>query len=76
MVTLHSASDGRQPNEYAAKAVAALGVNGVMILDANAMEYCLYTGALGTGQAKASGRSIFKLNRTAALEEWRHLCAA
>ena len=52
--------DGKR-NEYAAKAAAALGVDGVMMLDANEMEYFLYTGALGTGQAKARGRGIFKL---------------
>jgi hypothetical protein len=54
------AMDGKR-NEYAAKAAAALGVDGVMMLDANEMEYYLYTGALGTGQAKARGRGIFKL---------------
>lgn len=54
------AMDGRR-NEYAAKAAAALGVDGVMMLDANEMEYFLYTGAMGTGQAKARGRGIFKL---------------
>lgn len=52
--------DGK-PSEYAARVAAALGVDGVMMLDANEMEYYLYTGALGTGQAKARGRGIFKL---------------
>jgi hypothetical protein len=52
--------DGK-PSEYAARVAAALGVDGVMMLDANEMEYYLYTGALNTGQAKARGRGIFKL---------------
>lgn len=54
------AMDGKQ-NEYAAKAAAALGVDGVMMLDANMMEYFLYTGTIGTGQSKARGSGIFKL---------------
>jgi hypothetical protein len=61
--------DGK-PNEYAAKAAAALGVDGVMMLDANEMEYYLYTGALGTGQAKARGRGIFKLYDRNGMPVW------
>lgn len=58
--TIRLAMDGKK-NEYAAKAAAALDVDGVMMMDANEMEYYLYTGALNTGQAKARGRGIFKL---------------
>ncbi|MDH5557016.1 MAG: hypothetical protein OEZ03_06675 [Alphaproteobacteria bacterium] len=52
--------DGKK-SEFAAKAAAALGVDGVMMMDANEIEYYLYTGAMGSGQAKARGRGIFKL---------------
>ena len=54
------APDGKS-SEYAAKAAKALGVDGVMMVDINKMEYFLYTGAAGSGQAKAQGNAGFKL---------------
>ena len=48
-------------SEFAAKAASALGVDGVMMVDFNRMEYSLYTGVAGNGQAKAKGNAGFKL---------------
>ncbi|MDH5354168.1 MAG: hypothetical protein OEY09_06955 [Gammaproteobacteria bacterium] len=52
---------GGGKSEYAAKAAQALGVDGVMMVDFHTMEYSLYTGMSGNGQAKAKGNASFVL---------------
>lgn len=52
---------GGGKSEYAAKAAKALGVDGVMMVDFFTMEYSLYTGVAGNGQAKAKGNASFVL---------------
>lgn len=52
---------GSGKSEYAAKAAKALGVDGVMMVDFHTMEYALYTGVSGNGQAKAKGNASFVL---------------
>ncbi len=45
----------------AAQAARALNVDGVIAVSANDIHYFLYTGTVGTGQAKAKGSAIFTL---------------
>lgn len=61
---------GGGKSEYAAKAAKALGVDGVMMVGVNRMEYFLYTGTVGTGQAKAKGAGIFVLYDRAGNPVW------
>jgi len=46
-------------SDFAAKAAKALGVDGVVIVFTRELEYALYTGAMGTGEAKAEGSGLF-----------------
>lgn len=48
-------------SDFAAAAAKALGVDGVVMVDINRLNYFLYTGAMGSGQAKAKGSALFKL---------------
>jgi hypothetical protein len=48
-------------SEFAAQSARALGVDGVVLVDVNELYYFLYTGAAGSGQAKARGSALFKL---------------
>lgn len=48
-------------SDFAARAAKALGVDGVVLVDINKLNYFLYTGAMGSGQAKARGSALFKL---------------
>jgi len=52
---------GTDKMEFAQKAATALGVDGVILLDFSALYYDLYTGAMGSGQAKARATALFNL---------------
>jgi hypothetical protein len=54
--------DAEMPrSEFAALAAKALGVDGVIFVDAHELNYQLYTGTAGTGDARAYIRALFKL---------------
>jgi len=48
-------------SDFAAQAAKALGVDGVVMVDVSRLNYFLYTGAMGSGQAKAKGAALFKV---------------
>jgi len=52
---------GTEKMEFAQKAAAALGVDGVILVDFSALYYDLYTGAMGSGQAKGKATALFNL---------------
>lgn len=54
-------SRSAERSDFAASAAKALGVDGVVMVDVNELYYFLYTGTMGTGQAKAKGSALFKL---------------
>jgi hypothetical protein len=54
-------SRSAERSDFAARAAKALGVDGVVMVDINELNYFLYTGTVGTGQAKAKGSALFKL---------------
>lgn len=48
-------------SNFAGEAARALDVDGVIIVYVRKLEYALYTGISGNGQAKAEGSALFKL---------------
>lgn len=54
-------SRAAERSDFAARSAKALGVDGVVMVDVNTLNYFLYTGTAGTGQAKAKGSALFKL---------------
>jgi len=52
---------GTEKMEFAQKAAAALGVDGVILVDFSELYYDLYIGTLGSGQAKARATARFNL---------------
>jgi len=57
-------------SDFAARAAKALGVDGVVMVDVNRLNYFLYTGAMGSGQAKARGAALFKLFNSSGRAVW------
>lgn len=57
-------------SDFAARAAKALGVDGVVMVDINRLNYFLYTGAMGSGQAKARGAGLFKVFDSSGRAVW------
>ena len=65
-----------EQSAFAADAAKAIGVDGVVLVDVTTLNYVMYTGAMGSGSAKARGVSLFKLYDREGRAVWETTAAA
>jgi len=65
-----------EQSAFAADAAKAIGVDGVVLVDVTTLNYVMWTGAMGSGTAKARGVSLFKLYDREGRAVWETTAAA